>query len=154
MAGPRLASALVLAGVLLTGGTAFGQPFVQVGSSGEDEGARDAWLLGGGYTLDAPLMPFDLGVRAQTTVSGSPHPIRAFVTGTVGMLPMPGFGVYLGGGGGVSAWLGGEEDAETAFAAIAVAGLEVGRLHLEAQYQRDFREAPLTRWATVIGLTF
>ena len=160
MPGRRVARAVVIAVVLFAGKTAFGQPFIQIGSSGETRGAREGWVLGGGYNFDFPLLPFEVGGLVQsgtgveTEDSGREFPVRAFLTAKMGMLPLPGFSVYVGGGAGVATRLGGDAEAGTAPAGMALAGFEVGRLALEVQLQREFHEEPVTRWVTAIGLTF
>ena len=135
------------------------QPLVQVGSSSDRGSARNEWGLGVGYEFDFPALPFTVGALVQTG-SGHPgpdgrmFPARAYATVKVGMLPTPGFRVYLGGGGGVSTRFGGGAESSPRASGMALAGFAVGRLHLEAQLQRDFGEAPVTRWVTVIGLSF
>lgn len=160
MPGRCIAQAAVLAGVLLVGKTAFGQPFIQIGSSGETSGVREGWILGGGYDFDFPVLPFEVGGMVQggsgveTEDSGREFPVRAFLTAKMGMLPLPGFSVYVGGGAGVSSRFGGDAEAGTVAAGMAMAGFETGRLHLEVQLQRELHEEPVNRWVTVIGLTF
>ena len=153
-------NALVIAGVLLAGGTAFGQPVVQAGSGGETGGAREGWVFGVGYNFDFPLLPFEIGGLVQsgtgveTETGDREFPVRAFITGRMGVLPLPGFSVYLGGGAGVATRLGGDAEVGTVPAGMGFAGLEVGRLHLEVQLQREFHEEPANRWVTTIGVTF
>ena len=160
MSGRFLAKAVLATGVVLVGKTALAQPMIQVGSGGETRGAREEWVLGVGYNVDFPLLPFEVGGLVQsgtgveTEDAGREFPIRAFVTGRMGMLPLPGFSVYLGGGAGVATRLGGDAEAGTSPAGMAFAGFEVGRLHLEVQLQREFHEEPVNRWVTAIGVTF
>ncbi len=133
---------------------------VQVGSGGESGGAREGWILGVGYNLDFPVLPLEVGGLLQggtgieTEDAGREYPVRAFVTGRMGMLPLPGFSVYVGAGGGVATRLGGDSGAGTVAAGMGFAGFEVGRLHLEIQLQREFHEEPVNRWVTAIGVTF
>ena len=151
---------MLAAGVLLAGSDALAQPVIQVGSGGESGGAREGWVFGAGYNFDFPLLPFEIGGLVQggtgieTGNGETEYPLRAFLTGRVGMLPMPGFSVYVGGGAGAATRLGGETESETVPAGMAFGGFEVGRLHLELQLQRDFHEEPVNRWVTVVGVTF
>lgn len=151
---------MVVAGSLLAGNTALAQPVIQVGSGGESGGAREGWVLGVGYNLDFPTLPFEIGGLVQggtgieTGDDSREYPLRAFLTGRMGVLPSPGFSVYVGGGGGVATRLGGEAESPTAPAGMAFAGFEVGRLHLEVQFQREFRDEPVNRWVTAVGVTF
>lgn len=151
---------MVAAGILLAGGTALAQPAIQVGSGGETRGAREEWVLGAGYNVDFPLLPFEVGgllqggTGVETEEGEREFPVRAFVTGRMGMLPLPGFSVYLGGGAGVATRLGGNSEAGTVPAGMGFAGFEVGRLHLEVQLQREFHEEPVNRWVTAVGVTF
>ncbi|MDE2973034.1 MAG: hypothetical protein OXU35_12050 [Acidobacteriota bacterium] len=160
MSGRFLAKAVVIAGVLLAGRTALAQPVIQIGSAGESGGAREGWVLGAGYNFDFPVLPFEIGGLVQggtgieTEGGDTEYPLRAFVTGRMGMLPMPGFSVYVGGGAGVATRLGGETESETVPAGMAFGGFEVGRLHLEVQFQREFHEEPVNRWVTAVGVTF
>lgn len=151
---------MVVAGLLLAGKTVFAQPVIQVGSGGESGGSREGWVFGAGYNFDFPLLPFEVGGLVQggtgveTETGGKEYPVRAFLTGRMGILPLPGFSVYLGGGGGVATRLGGEGETGTVPAGMAFAGFEVGRLHLEVQLQREFHEDPVNRWVTAVGVTF
>ncbi|MCY4626248.1 MAG: hypothetical protein OXE58_01610 [Acidobacteria bacterium] len=160
MSGRFLLRAVVAAGILLAGSTAVAQPLIQVGSGGESRDAREGWVLGAGYNFELPLLPFEVGglvqggTGIQTGEDSREYPLRAFVTGRVGMLPLPGFSVYIGGGAGVATRLGGEAESATAPAGMAFGGFEVGRLHLEVQFQREFHEEPVNRWVTTIGVTF
>ncbi len=155
-----LVRAAIVASLLIFGGTAYGQPMIQVGSGGESRGEREEWVFGAGYNFDFPLLPFEVGgliqsgTGVETEESGREFPVRAFVTGRMGMLPLPGFSVYLGGGAGIAIRLGGDAETEAAPAGMAFGGFEVGRLHLELQLQREFHEEPVNRWVTAIGVTF
>ncbi len=150
----------MVASVLVFAGTAYGQPMIQVGSGGESRGEREEWVFGAGYNFDFPLLPFEVGgliqsgTGVETEDSGREFPVRAFVTGRMGMLPLPGFSVYLGGGAGIATRLGGDAETGAVPAGMAFGGFEVGRLHLELQLQREFHEEPVNRWITTIGVTF
>lgn len=160
MSGRFLLKAVVVAVLLLAGKTALAQPLIQIGSGGESGGAREGWVLGAGYNLDFPVLPFEIGALVQggtgieTEGGDTEYPLRAFLTGRMGMLPMPGFSVYVGGGAGMATRLGGETESETVPAGMAFGGFEVGRLHLEVQLQREFHEEPVNRWVTAVGVTF
>ena len=160
MSGRILLRTAVIAGVLFAGRDALAQPVIQIGSGGESGGAREGWVLGAGYNFDFPVLPFEIGGLVQggtgieTEGGDTQYPLRAFLTGRVGMLPLPGFSVYLGGGAGVATRLGGEAESATVPAGMAFGGFEVGRLHLEVQWQREFHEEPVNRWVTAIGVTF
>jgi hypothetical protein len=133
---------------------------LQVGSGGESGGAREGWVFGAGYNVDFPLLPLEIGGLVQggtgieTGADSTEYPVRAFLTGRMGMLPLPGFSVYAGGGGGVATRFGGDSETAAVPAGIAFAGFEVGRLHLEVQLQREFHEDPVNRWVTAVGVTF
>ncbi len=152
--GPATVSAVLIAG------SAAAQPLVQTGSSSERGSSDSQWSLGVGYEFDFPMLPFTVGVLGQTGTGiergadGREFPVRAWLTGKMNLLPTPGFGVYLGAGGGVSTRFGGGGEKTPVAAGMALAGLGVGRLHLEVQLQRDFGEAPKTRWVTSVGLSF
>ena len=156
----RLAVPAAAAGFLLVAGSAVGQPFAQLGSSSEWDGARNEWAFGAGYDFDFPALPFTVGVLGQTGTgitdgdAGRQFPARGWVTAKMGMLPTPGFRVYLGAGAGVSTRLGGETESAVVSAGMGLAGFQVGRLHMEVQLQRDFGEEPVTRWVTAVGLSF
>lgn len=160
VSGRFLLRAVTATGILVAGNTALAQPVIQVGSGGESGGAREGWVLGVGYNLDFPVLPFEIGGLVQggtgieTANGDTEYPLRGFLTGRVGMLPMPGFSVYVGGGAGVATRLGGDAESETVPAGMAFGGFEVGRLHLEVQWQREFHEEPVNRWVTAIGVTF
>ena len=160
MSGRRLASAAIAAGILFSGAAAFGQPVVQAGSSGEASGVREEWVLGVGYNFDFPVLPFEVGGLLQagtgvaTGAGGREFPLRGFLTARVGMFPAPGFGAYLGAGAGAAIRFGGDREAGTVPAGIGFAGIEVGRVHLEVQLQREFHEEPMNRWVTAVGVTF
>lgn len=154
----RLPAAAILG--LLAAGPVLAQPLVQVGSSSERDRPRNEWSLGVGYEFDFPALPFTVGALGQTGSgieqgdAGRAFPVRGYLTAKVGMLPTPGFRVYLGGGGGMATRLGGETETETVASGIALAGFAVGPLHLEVQLQRDFAEEPVTRWVTAVGISF
>ena len=158
--GRLLAKAVFFAGALLIGTTALGQPVIQIGSAGESAGAREGWVLGVGYNFDFPTLPFEIGgllqsgTGVETEDAGRAYRVRGFVTARMGMLPAPGFSVYLGGGAGMATRLGGGSESGIAPAGIALAGFEVGRLHIEVQLQREFHEEPVNRWVTAVGVTF
>lgn len=144
---------------MLLGSTALAQPVIQVGSGGETTGAQEEWVLGGGYNFDFPLLPIEMGLLLQSglgveTEAGTAFPVRAFVTGRMGVLPLPGFSVFLGAGAGAATRFGGGTETGTAPAGMGFVGFEVGRVHLEVQLQREFHEEPVNRWVTAIGVTF
>ena len=160
MSGRFLAKAIVAAAVLLAGRTTLAQPVIQVGSGGESGGAREGWVLGVGYNFDFPVLPFEIGGLVQgsagieTEGGDREYPLRAFLTGRMGILPLPGFSVYAGGAAGMATRLGGEAESTAVPAGMAFGGFEVGRLHLEVQFQREFHEEPVDRWVTAVGVTF
>ncbi len=141
------------------------QPFIQVGSASEPD-ANSQWMLGGGYEIEFFAIPVSAGFLAQTGPgsTGEPgpdgeepgrrFPARGYVFARTGMLPTPGFRVYVGAGAGLATRLGGGADASPATSGLGLAGIEVGRVHLEIQIQRDFGDEALTRWVTAMGISF
>ena len=141
------------------------QPFVQVGSASEPDD-KSQWMLGGGYEVEFFSIPVSAGFLAQTGpgIHGAPgpdgeeagrqFPARGYLFAKTGMLPTPGFRVYVGAGAGLATRLGGGADASPATSGLGLAGIEVGRIHLELQLQRDFGDAELTRWVTAMGISF
>lgn len=141
------------------------QPFLQVGSASEPD-TNSQWMLGGGYEIEFFAVPVSAGFLAQTGPGstgaagpdgedpGRQFPMRGYVFAKTGMLPTPGFRAYVGVGAGLATRLGGGADASPTTSGLGLAGIEVGRVHLELQLQRDFGETALTRWVTAMGITF
>ena len=153
---------------VLAAAPAAAQTLVQVGSSTETAGVSE-WTLGVGYDFDFPALPISVGVLGQTgfgrtdrlpatggnepTVRRS-FPARAFGVVKMGLLPAPGFRLYLGLGGGVATRLRAVTEQEMNPAGLALAGFSGGRLTLEVQYQRDFAETAVNRWVYLLGVSF
>ena len=158
----RLLRTLLLAGAgsAFVAGPALGRPFAQIGSSSARDRASNEWSLGIGYDFSFPALPIAVGVIGQTGSgitegdSGRQFPVRSYLRARGSMLPAPGFRVYAGAGGGVATRVGGESAEEAVASGMGFGGFEVGRLHLEVQYQRDFAEEARTRWVTAVGLSF
>ena len=146
--------------VFATSGSAVAQPFVQVGSARDRGGSQSEWALGVGYEFEFLLVPVSVVALGQTgsgveiADSGRQYPLRGYLAARMGFLPLPGFGVYAGAGGGVSTRAGGGAELAATPSLIALGGFETGRLHLEVQFQRDLGEVPVNRWVTAIGLAF
>ena len=153
---------------VLGGGPAAAQTLVQVGSATETAGVSE-WTLGVGYDFDFPALPITLGLLGQTgfgrtdrlpaTGGGEPttrrsFPARAFGVVKMGLLPTPGFRLYLGLGGGVATRIRAVTEQAMNPAGLALAGFSGGRLTLEVQYQRDFAETAVNRWAYLLGVSF
>ncbi len=144
---------------------AVAQPFIQVGSASETD-ADSQWMLGGGYEIEFFAVPLSAGFLAQTGPGstgeagpdgeepGRQFPARGYVFAKTGMLPTPGFRVYVGAGAGLATRLGGGADASPRTSGLGLAGIEVGRVHLEVQFQRDFGDEAQTRWVTAMGISF
>lgn len=148
-------------------GPAAAQPFVLLGSASEPD-VDSQWMLGGGYEIEFLAVPVSVGFMAQTgpgftsaglagedeESSGRTYPARGYVFAKGGVLPTPGFRVYVGGGAGLAARLGGGADSSPRTSGVGLLGLQVGRIRLETQLQRDFGEDPLTRWVSALGISF
>lgn len=136
------------------------QPLVQLAQAREPDSSQAEWTLGVGYQLDFLLFPVGFVALAQTGSgiefpdAGRRYPVRAYLAARMGFLPIPGVRLYAGGGGGISARIGGGTERQSVPSAIALAGFQTGRLHWELQFQRDLGDAPTHRWVTALGLSF
>ncbi len=133
------------------------QYFIQFGSGGESDRGTSNWVVGTGVDARLPLAPVSAGLVAQATIPGDLDdgwPVRAYGLLRAEFLPTPLIRAYVGAGAGYSMVLAPEVDIEGSPAGIAIGGIGVGRIHIEVQYQRDFREEPVNRWATVVGVAF
>ncbi len=150
----------VLAAFLLAAGSAAAQPLVQIGSAREADAPDSEFHFAGGYEIGFVVLPVSIVAVAQTGSgirSGEDSrqfPLRGYLTVRAGLLPLPGFRVYLGAGGGMSARTGGEDGLSASPSLIGLGGIATGRLHLEVQYQRDLTDVPVSRWVTAVGLSF
>ncbi len=142
------------------------QPFALIGSwTGVDQGGEE-WMLGGGYEIEFLAVPVSVGFMGQTGPGFRPSigvdeegvgrrfPARGYAYAKVGMLPTPGFRVYVGGGAGLASRFGGGAESAPQVSGLALLGIQVGRLRLETQYQRDFADEPVNQWMTALGISF